>query len=325
MQATANAPVRATSTRTCHPRCTEGSLRRRSSVPPPSSTNMGVGVFRSDLTQPGSSYVVPAPRCGHTSPDRQAAFQGSSAASSTIRPRNLAPPLSRTRPPYVPIYMDGAPLVRGVDRPFPRAESEGHPYVMVPHDRGGASSSHDPPKVGASSPDGQHGLVRINDAEVEISSVPSQEWEPAQQALAETLSSWDGGPPGSGLVQRFIGLGPVLLLSLAVVVSAVIGLNLSDASSSQVADRLGCRHISSGTSETGVSQEMCAFHGVRIVIWSFGPGPNVVYPLSWTESAVQGPTWIVGCGNADDCVTIRGRLGGKLLGPAWMGSSVEVQ
>ena len=163
-------------------------------------------------------------------------------------------------------------------------------------------------------------------AEVRIISLRSQDWEPAEPALGETLDGWVDGPPGSGLVQRFMGLAPVLLLSLAVVMSAVIGLNLShDSSSQQVADRLGCRHISSGTSETGVSQEMCEFNGVRIVIWSFGPGSNVVYPLRWLESAVQGPTWIVGCGNAEDCVAIRGRLGGQLLGPGWMGSSIEVQ
>lgn len=198
--------------------------------------------------------------------------------------------------------------------------------MTVPHDRGGASSSCDPPKVGASSPDVQQDLLRSNGAEVEINSSPNHERGPAQSALGETLSSWVDGPPGSGLAQRFIGLAPMLLLSLAVVISAVIGLELShDPSPQQVADRLGCRHLSSGRSETGVSQEMCEFNGVRIVIWSFSPGSNVVYPLRWMESAVQGPTWIVGCGDAEDCVAIHGKLGGQLLGPGWMGSSVEVQ
>jgi hypothetical protein len=187
-------------------------------------------------------------------------------------------------------------------------------------------SSLEPPTAGASSPDDQQDLLRINGAEVRIISLPSQDWEPGQPALGETLTGWVGGPPGSGLVQRFIGLTPMLLLSLAVVISAVVGLQLShDPSNQQVADRLGCRYISSGTSETGVSQEMCEFNGVRIVIWSFSRGSNVVYPLRWMASAVEGPTWIVGCGNAEECVAIRGRLGGHVLGPGWMGSSVEVQ
>jgi hypothetical protein len=131
---------------------------------------------------------------------------------------------------------------------------------------------------------------------------------------------------GSGLVQRFMGIGPVLLLSSAGVISAVIGLNLShDSSPPGVADVLGCRHISSGVSATGVRQEICSYHGDRIVIWSFSRGSNVVYPVSWMESGVEGPTWIVGCGHGADCLGIRGRLGGRLLGGAWLGSSVEIQ
>jgi hypothetical protein len=197
---------------------------------------------------------------------------------------------------------------------------------MIPHDRGDASSSLDPPTVDASPLGAQHGVVRITDAQVEVLSAPSRESEPDELALGGTRNGLVDGPLGSGLVQRFIGLAPVHLLSLAVVMSALIGLNLShDSSSGRVADRLGCRHISSGTSETGVSQETCEFNGVRIVIWSFSRGSNVVYPLNWMESAVQGPTWIVGCGNSEECVAIRGRLGGQLVGPGWMGSSVEVQ
>ena len=187
--------------------------------------------------------------------------------------------------------------------------------MMIPHDRGDASS------LGP-----QHDVVRINDAQVEVLSALGREPEPDEPPLGETLNGFVDGPLGSGLVQRFIGLGPVLLLSLAVVTSALIGLDLShDSSSGRVADRLGCRHISSGTSETGVSQEMCEFNGARIVIWSFSHGSNVVYPLNWMASAVQGPTWIVGCGNPEDCVAIRDRLGGQLVGAGWMGSSVELQ
>jgi hypothetical protein len=127
-------------------------------------------------------------------------------------------------------------------------------------------------------------------------------------------------------MQRYLGLGPVLLLSLAGVISAVIGLNLSHESSPLgVADELGCQHISSGTSATGVDQEICSYHGHRISIWSFSRGSNVVHPSNWMENGVEGPTWIVGCENTEDCVAIRGRLGGQLLGRAWLGSSVEVQ
>ena len=127
-------------------------------------------------------------------------------------------------------------------------------------------------------------------------------------------------------MQRIVGLAPVLVVSLAAVISAAIGLGLSDdASPRSVADELGCHHVSSGTSATGVSQEICIYHGDRIIIWSFGRGSNVVYPVGWMESGVEGPTWIVGCGHGADCLGIRGRLGGRLLGGAWLGSSVEIQ
>jgi hypothetical protein len=125
-------------------------------------------------------------------------------------------------------------------------------------------------------------------------------------------------------VQRIVGLAPVLVVSLAAVISAAIGLGLSDdASPRSVADELGCHHVSSGTSATGVSQEICTYHGDRIIIWSFGRGSNVVYPVGWMESGVEGARWIIGCANAEDCVAIRDRLGGRLLTTSWLGTSIE--
>jgi hypothetical protein len=119
---------------------------------------------------------------------------------------------------------------------------------------------------------------------------------------------------------------PVLLLSVAVVISAVIGLKLShDGSSRLVADELGCKHISSGTSATGVQQEICAYNGDRVIIWSFSRGSSVVYPVNWMKAGVEGPKWIIGCANAEDCVAIRSSLGGQPLGHASLGSSIEVQ
>ncbi len=123
-----------------------------------------------------------------------------------------------------------------------------------------------------------------------------------------------------------MGLAPVLVLSSAVVISAVTGLNLSQDSSPQsVADALGCQHVSTGTSAAGVMQEICTYHGDRIIIWSYSRGSKVVYPVRWMESGIEGPTWIIGCGSAAACVAIRGRLGGQPLADAWAGSSIEVQ
>jgi hypothetical protein len=121
-----------------------------------------------------------------------------------------------------------------------------------------------------------------------------------------------------------MGLVPVLVLALALVTSVVIGLRLGRPDSSRrVADELGCTHVSSSASPTGVRQETCTYHGGRIIIWSFGHGSNVVYPVSWMENGVEGPSWIVGCRHAADCLAIQRRLGGRLLGRAWLGSSIE--
>jgi hypothetical protein len=120
-------------------------------------------------------------------------------------------------------------------------------------------------------------------------------------------------------------LVPLLVLSFAVVISAGIGLKLShDASPRPVAVELGCEHIVSGTAATGADQEICAYKGDRVIIWSFGRGSNVVYPVDWMNAGVEGPDWIVGCAIAKDCVAIRSRLGGQPLSHAWLGSSIEV-
>jgi hypothetical protein len=124
-----------------------------------------------------------------------------------------------------------------------------------------------------------------------------------------------------------MGLGPVLVLSVAVVISALIGLGLSHHTSTpKIADELGCEHISSGTSSTGVSQETCTYHGDRIIIWSLSRGSNKVYPVRWVDNGLVGPKWdwVIGCADRDDCVAIHDQLGGQLLGRDWLGISVDV-
>lgn len=118
---------------------------------------------------------------------------------------------------------------------------------------------------------------------------------------------------------------PVLLLSAAVVISALIGLDLSDRASTRgIADQLGCTPISRGTSATGVTREICNYDGDRIIIWSFSRGSNVVFRPSWVANGVVGPAWIIGCADVVDCVAIRHRIGGQLLLRGWIASAVEI-
>lgn len=117
---------------------------------------------------------------------------------------------------------------------------------------------------------------------------------------------------------RFVGLVPVLLLSISAAVSAAIGITLGHgASTRSIADQLGCREASSSHPQPGVERETCAYHGDTIVILTLGKGRHALYPPLLPDNFVVGPsgvakTWVVGCRRRDDCVAIRRQLGGDL-------------
>jgi hypothetical protein len=114
-----------------------------------------------------------------------------------------------------------------------------------------------------------------------------------------------------------MGFVPLLLLSIAVVIGASVGLKLGQNPSSQaVADQLGCTHITQGLSATGVKQDACTYKGDRIIVWSFSRGLNTVEPVGWMRSGVEGPTWTIGCEHSEDCAAIHRRLGGQHLDSA---------
>jgi hypothetical protein len=123
---------------------------------------------------------------------------------------------------------------------------------------------------------------------------------------------------------------PVALLSTATVVSAVIGLSLSHgASTRSVADQLGCQEGTSSQPQAGVEQETCSYHGDSIVILTLSTGPHSLYPPLLPDNFVMGSSgngtaWIVGCQRRDDCVTIKGQLGGDLTSGPMLGLSIVV-
>jgi hypothetical protein len=123
---------------------------------------------------------------------------------------------------------------------------------------------------------------------------------------------------------------PVVLLSIATVVSAVIGLSLSHgASTRSIADQLGCQEGTSSHPQAGVEQETCSYHGDTIVILTLSQGPHALYPPLLPDNFVMGSSgdataWVVGCQRLDDCVTIKRQLGGDLTSGPMLGLSLVV-
>jgi hypothetical protein len=130
--------------------------------------------------------------------------------------------------------------------------------------------------------------------------------------------------------RRFVGLVPVLLLSISAAVSAVIGLTVSHgASTSSIADQLGCHEARSSHPQAGVEQETCSFHGHTIVILTLSKGRHALYPPLLLDNFIVGPSgvvkaWVVGCHRRDDCVTIKRQLGGDLSSGWVLGLSLVV-
>jgi hypothetical protein len=129
-------------------------------------------------------------------------------------------------------------------------------------------------------------------------------------------------------MRRFVGLVPVLLLASAVVISAVIGLNLSHGGSGRdVADELGCEPMSSTHPQPGVSKTTCSYHGGTIVVLSLSKGTHALYPPDLPDNFIVGPAgndWVIGCSHRDDCVKIQRELGGDLSSGPTLGLSLVI-
>lgn len=123
---------------------------------------------------------------------------------------------------------------------------------------------------------------------------------------------------------------PVLLLSIATAISAVIGLSLSHgASTRSIADQLGCLEGRSSHPQAGVEQETCSYHGDMIVILTLSEGPHDLYPPLLPDNFIIGSSgnskaWVVGCQRRDDCVTIKRQIGGDLTSGPMLGLSLVV-
>jgi hypothetical protein len=122
---------------------------------------------------------------------------------------------------------------------------------------------------------------------------------------------------------------PVSLLALAIVISAAIGLSLSNNTSARsVADELGCEHVSSSHPQPGVSEETCSYHGDTVVILSLSKGPHALYPPDVPNNfilAPEGKPVVIGCQSREDCVLIHRQLGGDLNSGPMLGLSLVIR
>ena len=119
---------------------------------------------------------------------------------------------------------------------------------------------------------------------------------------------------------------PLLLVTVAGVISAVVGLSLSH-QPPDVADQLGCTHISRSHPQPGLSRTTCSYDGDRIVIMSFGTGTFSFYG-DLGDYLVLGPSgtpWIIGCQRRDDCVDVQREVGGRLTPGPMPGLSLRNQ
>ena len=125
-----------------------------------------------------------------------------------------------------------------------------------------------------------------------------------------------------------MGWVPVSILGLSLVVSAVIGVGLSEASSAwSVAADLGCADAGSSQPQAGVRKETCSYHGNTIVILSLSHGQHAFYPRDLPDNVVIGPRGkdvVIGCESREDCVTIQKQLGGHLTSGPTLGLSLVV-
>jgi len=123
-------------------------------------------------------------------------------------------------------------------------------------------------------------------------------------------------------------LVPVAFLALAVVMSAAVGLRLSnDASARSVADELGCEHVSTSHPQAGVTEETCSYHGNEVVILSLSNGQYSLYPPDVPNNLIIGPRGkdvVIGCESRQDCVKIQQKLGGYLTSGPTLGLSLVV-
>jgi len=121
---------------------------------------------------------------------------------------------------------------------------------------------------------------------------------------------------------------PVALLALAVVISAAIGLHLSnDDPARSMAEQLGCAHVSSSHPQAGVSKETCSYHGDTVVILSLSKGPHALYPPDVLDNFILAPAGkdvVIGCQRRDDCVMIQRELGGDLNDGPMIGLSLLI-
>ena len=120
---------------------------------------------------------------------------------------------------------------------------------------------------------------------------------------------------------------PVLLLAVAVVISAVIGLSLSDGATRSIAEELGCEHVSSSHPQAGVDKQTCSYNGDMIVILTLSKGEHTIPPPDMPDNILlgtSGSVWVVGCQRHDDCVKIQRTLGGHLSSGPLLGLSLVV-
>jgi hypothetical protein len=139
-----------------------------------------------------------------------------------------------------------------------------------------------------------------------------------------------GACPYARAVRRAVGLVPVALLGVALVVSTLIGLHLSDTQSGDsqtIADRLGCVEIATSHPQSGVTKELCRYQGDTIVILGLGKGGHALYPPDLQDHVLigsGGKPVVIGCSVRDDCVDIKRRLGGNLTSGPMLGLSITV-
>jgi hypothetical protein len=95
-------------------------------------------------------------------------------------------------------------------------------------------------------------------------------------------------------------------------------------SARKVADEIGCHEVSASRPQSGLSQEICTFHGDRTIVWSLSRGSYSLQNPSWVQNSLMGDTWIIGCSRPDDCLAIRRKVGGDLMPAASLGTSVVI-
>jgi hypothetical protein len=118
---------------------------------------------------------------------------------------------------------------------------------------------------------------------------------------------------------------PVLVLSAAVAISALIGLSLSHRTTRSIAAEVGCRQVSTSHPQAGVESQTCSYHGDTLVILTLSKGSHVLPSLDLPDNVIIGTApgmWIIGCQRRDDCVKIQRQVGGTLSSGPLLGLSL---